>query len=95
LSVELTGIGQSQEDTRIESFIISPLEKQVWGHLKQAFLPVTLIASFLFAKIGIHRSLWLDEANSVLIASHNFTGVMEQLWNDDCQNLADKPGQIG
>jgi uncharacterized membrane protein len=81
LSVEPTG--QSQEDTRIKSFTVFPPEKQMWVRLEEALLPVTLIAGILFATIGINRSLWLDEANSVLIASHNFTGIMEQLRNDN------------
>ncbi len=45
-------------------------------------ITISILAIVLFSFFGIGRSVWLDEANSIYIASHNFKGIIANLKND-------------
>jgi hypothetical protein len=52
-------------------------------YLERLLAVCALAAAVVFISIGIGRSLWLDEANSVLIASHGFSGIVDALSRDN------------
>jgi hypothetical protein len=48
-----------------------------------ALAAATLAALAVFVAVGADRSVWLDEANSILIASRDFPGIAESLSRDN------------
>jgi hypothetical protein len=46
---------------------------------ERVFWAVCLAAVAVFVVVGIERPVWLDEANSVLIASHGLSGIVDSL----------------
>jgi 4-amino-4-deoxy-L-arabinose transferase-like glycosyltransferase len=49
------------------------------GALERMLLPLSLVATVIFVAVGTGRSIWLDEANSILIASQNIHGLIDRL----------------
>lgn len=52
-------------------------------YLDRVLLAASLAAAVAFVAIGIQRPVWLDEANSVLISSRPFTGIVAALRVDN------------
>ena len=44
---------------------------------------LSFFALLLFVTIGICRPIWLDEANSILVASQSFSGIIDKLRHDN------------
>ena len=53
------------------------------GHLDRLLAVCALAAAIVFIAVGIGRPVWLDEANSVLIAGHGFSGIVDALSRDN------------
>ena len=58
---------------------ISPHRSRVVRQLELALIPLALIGALLFVIVGADRSLWLDEASSLLIAAPDWHGIVERL----------------
>ncbi|HUE01618.1 MAG TPA: glycosyltransferase family 39 protein [Bryobacteraceae bacterium] len=61
----------------------STLPDSVSDRLEALLFPSAAAAMLVFIFVGIGRSLWLDEANSVSIASGSFFGIFERLKADN------------
>ena len=46
---------------------------------ERLLVPLSALAAILFVVLGVGRSIWLDEANSILIARQNFQELIERL----------------
>ena len=44
---------------------------------------LSFFALLLFVTIGIYRPIWLDEANSILVASQSFSGIVDKLRHEN------------
>jgi 4-amino-4-deoxy-L-arabinose transferase-like glycosyltransferase len=53
------------------------------GYLDRLLAVCALAAAIIFIGVGIGRPVWLDEANSVLIAGHGFSGIVDALSRDN------------
>ena len=51
--------------------------------LERALAVCAVAAALVFIAVGITRPVWLDEANSVLIARHSFAGIVDALSRDN------------
>uniref|UniRef100_Q01PM2 Membrane protein-like protein n=1 Tax=Solibacter usitatus (strain Ellin6076) TaxID=234267 RepID=Q01PM2_SOLUE len=56
---------------------------EVERYLERLLAACALAAAVVFIGVGIGRPVWLDEANSVLIASHGFSGIIDSLSRDN------------
>jgi hypothetical protein len=63
--------------------VFSSRQGGIVRHLEPALVPLSLAVFLLFVVVGIDRSVWLDEANSIVISSHSFAGIAERLRNDN------------
>ncbi len=63
----------------------SPEQAVGWvsQYIERTLVIYALIAAGVFIAAGIGRSVWLDEANAVLIASHGFSGIVDSLSRDN------------
>lgn len=52
-------------------------------YLERLLLAAALASAVVFIAVGIERPVWLDEANSVLIASRGFTAIPDSLSRDN------------
>jgi mannosyltransferase len=57
--------------------------QRIWRRLELLLIPTAAAAMLVFVFAGIDRSIWLDEANSVSIASGNLHSIVERLTNDN------------
>jgi len=55
----------------------------VTSWLERALALCAVAAAMVFIAVGIARPVWLDEANSVLIAQHSFAGIVDALSRDN------------
>jgi hypothetical protein len=51
--------------------------------LERLLLPLSLIAIVIFILVGSGRSIWLDEANSIVIAQQSLHGLIERLASEN------------
>ena len=56
---------------------------------ERLLIPASLVGVAIFVAVGIGRPVWLDEANSVLIASRGFLGIIDSLRHDVPQALVE------
>jgi 4-amino-4-deoxy-L-arabinose transferase-like glycosyltransferase len=56
---------------------------EVARYLERLLAACALAAAIVFIAVGIGRPVWLDEANSVLIAGHSFSGIVDALSRDN------------
>jgi hypothetical protein len=64
--------------------LISDSSKGLTARRLETVLPIVLaMVAVLFATIGMQRSLWLDEANTVLIAARPLSGILQRLRDDN------------
>jgi uncharacterized membrane protein len=56
---------------------------KVSSWLERALAVCAVAAALVFIPVGITRSVWLDEAYSVLIAQHGFGGIVDALSRDN------------
>jgi mannosyltransferase len=63
--------------------VFASRQGRIVQRLELALVPLSLAALLLFVILGIDRSVWLDEAYSIFVSSHNFAGIAEQLRNDN------------
>lgn len=49
------------------------------GTGEQLLIPLSILAAVLFVVVGSGRPIWLDEANSIAIASEDFRGLVDRL----------------
>jgi hypothetical protein len=52
---------------------------KLWRRLEWWLIPAAAAATAVFVFAGMHRSIWLDEANSLNIARGGFFSILEKL----------------
>jgi len=57
--------------------------ERVWRRLELLLIPTAVAAMLVFVFVGIDRSIWLDEANSLSIASGGLSSIIERLKMDN------------
>src|SRR5687767_10835676 len=65
----------------LEPVVLVTSHKPFWT--ERVLVVAALAAAVIFVAVGMGRPVWLDEANSVLIADRSMSGILEALRRDN------------